>query len=112
MWMAPFPPPQAVLAYEKTLSGSWDRMLTMAEEAQAADIRNVQHKERYLSRAFARGQLFGFVAMLVAMGAALCCARLNQPWVAVTFLSVPVMAAARAFIVPGNDRNGRRREKG
>ena len=44
MWMAPFPPPQAVLEYEKALPGSWDRMLTMAEEAQAADIRNVQRK--------------------------------------------------------------------
>jgi len=54
--MAPFPPPQAVLEYEKALPGSWDRMLTMAEEAQAADIRNVQGKGEYLRRAFMRGR--------------------------------------------------------
>ena len=92
MWMAPFPPPQAVLKYEEALPGSWDRMLTMAEEAQAADIRNVEHKGEYVSRGFARGQVYGFVAILVAMGSALCCARLNQPWVAAAFLSVTVMA--------------------
>ena len=106
MWMAPFPPPQAVLEYERALPGSWDRMLTMAEEAQAADIRNVQRKGEYLSRGFMRGQVFGFVAMLFAMGSALCCVRLNRPWVAAAFLSVTVMAAARSFFGSANDRSG------
>jgi uncharacterized membrane protein len=106
MWMAPFPPPQAVLEYEKALPGSWDRMLTMAEEAQAADIRNVQRKGEYISRGFMRGQVFGFVAMLFAMGSALCCVRLNRPWVAAAFLSVTVMAAARSFFGSANDRSG------
>jgi hypothetical protein len=69
----------------------------MAEQAQAADIRNVQRKGEYLSRGFMRGQVFGFVAMLFAMGSALCCVRLNRPWVAAAFLSVTVMAAARSF---------------
>jgi uncharacterized membrane protein len=106
MWMAPFPPPQAVLKYEEALPGSWDRMLTMAEEAQSADIRNVEHTGEYVSRGFERGQVFGFIAMLVAMGAALCCVKLNEPWVAAAFLSVPVMAAARSFVGSGHDRSG------
>ena len=82
------------------------RMLTMAEQAQAADIRNVQRKGEYLSRGFMRGQVFGFVAMLFAMGSALCCVRLNRPWVAAAFLSVTVMAAARSFFGSSNDRSG------
>ena len=76
MWMAPFP------------------------------LRNVQRKGEYLSRGFMRGQVFGFVAMLFAMGSALCCVRLNRPWVAAAFLSVTVMAAARSFFGSANDRSG------
>jgi uncharacterized membrane protein len=97
MWMAPFPPPQAVVEYEKVLPGNWDRLLRMAEQAQAADILNVEYKEKYVQRQFRLGQLLGIFALLVAMGCALYCVKLNQPWVAAAFLSMTVMAAARSF---------------
>lgn len=97
MWMASFPPPRAVVEYEQVLPGSWDRMLKMAEEAQAAEILSVKDKGKYVERQFRRGQLLGIFALLVAMGCALYCVKLKQPWVAAAFLSMTVMAAARSF---------------
>lgn len=109
MWMAPFPPPHVVVEYERVLPGTWDRMLTMAEEAQKADILSADNKGKYIQRGFSRGQAFGFLALLMAMGSALYCARLNQPWVAGAFLSMTVMAAATSF---GVSIGGNRRRSG
>jgi uncharacterized membrane protein len=106
MWMAPFPPPRAVVEYEQVLPGSWDRLLRMAEEAQAADILNVKDKGEYVQRQFKRGQLLGIFALLAAMGCALYCVKLNQPWVAAAFLSMTVMAAARSFFESIAGRRG------
>jgi len=100
MWTAPLPPPQAVLEYEEILPGTWDRLLKMAEEAQSADI----HDDEHIHREFRRGQVFGFLIMLAAMGSAIYCVKVNQPWVAATFLSVTVMAAAKAFIASIHSR--------
>ena len=70
----------------------------MAEEAQSADILNVQHSQEYTRRDIQRGQAFGFVAMLAAMGGAIFCAKINLPWVATAFLSMTVMAVAKSFV--------------
>lgn len=104
MWMAPFPPPQAVVEYEAMLPGTWERLLKMAEEAQAADIRNAQNNQQYDRRDFRRGQLLGVLALLAAMAGAMYCVKSNQPWVAAAFLSMTVMAVARSFIEPIRDR--------
>ena len=98
MWLAPFPPPQAVFEYERILPGTWERLLRMAEEAQAADISNLRNNEEYQRRDVKRGQLLGVVAMFAAMAGAIYCVKLNQPWVAAAFLSMTVMAVARSFI--------------
>lgn len=49
MWHAPFPPPQAVRDYEQVLPGSWDRLLTMAEESQAAQISTMREAQKCCS---------------------------------------------------------------
>jgi uncharacterized membrane protein len=99
MWMAPFPPPQAVLEYEEILPGTWDRLLKMAEEAQSADILIAQNNDDYIHRDFRRGQVFGILVMFAAMGCAIYCVKINEPWVAAAFLSMTVMAAAKSFIL-------------
>jgi uncharacterized membrane protein len=98
MWMAPFPPPRAVLEYEEILPGTWDRLLKMAEEAQSANILSARNDDEYIHRDFRRGQVFGFLIMLAAMGCAIYCVKINRPWVAAAFLSMTVMAAAKSFI--------------
>jgi uncharacterized membrane protein len=98
MWQAPFPPPQAVFEYEEILPGTWNRMLKMAEEAQSAEILTIGNGQEYFRRDTKRGHLLGVVAMLAAMGCAVYCVAMKQPWVAAAFLSMTVMAAARSFI--------------
>lgn len=98
MWMAPFPPPHAVIEYEAIVPGTWERLLRMAEEAQAADILNIQNNQEYHRRDIKRGQCLGVLALFAAMVSAIYCVRWNQPWVAATFLSMTVMAVARSFV--------------
>jgi uncharacterized membrane protein len=98
MWQAPFPPPQAVCEYEQILPGTWNRLLGMAEKAQAAQILTIRNAQEYYRRDTKRGQVLGIVAMLAAMGCAIYCVSMKQPWVAVAFLSVTVMAVARSLI--------------
>ncbi len=38
VWNGPFPPPQAVDAYERLLPGSFNRILVMGEERQKAEL--------------------------------------------------------------------------
>jgi uncharacterized membrane protein len=71
MWMAPFPPPRAVAEYEQLLPGTWDRLLRMAEQEQAADIASARDKEEYIQRQFRRGQLLGIFALLMTPKAGL-----------------------------------------
>jgi uncharacterized membrane protein len=98
MWHGPFPPPQAVHEYEQLLPGSWDRLLRMAEEAQAAQIQTMRNAQEFLRRDTKRGHILGVVAMLAAMGGAIYCVHVDHAGVAVAFLSVTVMAVVRALI--------------
>lgn len=50
-------------------------------------------------KAEARGQFFGFIVSLVALGCALYAANLGVTPVAIAFLSLPLMSVVRAFIV-------------
>jgi uncharacterized membrane protein len=104
MWQAPFPPPQAVCEYEAILPGTWNRMLEMAEEAQAAEILTVRNAQEYFRRDTKRGHVLGIVAMLAAMSCAIYCVAMKQPWVAVAFLSVTVMAVAKSLVETARSR--------
>lgn len=97
-WQGPFPPPEAVREYEKILPGTFNRLITMAEQAQAAQIETVRDAQKYSRRDTRRGHILGFLLSLAAMCAAAWCSHAGQPWVAVAFLSVPVMAVARALV--------------
>jgi uncharacterized membrane protein len=97
-WQGPFPPPEAIKGYEQVLPGSFDRIMTMAEEAQRAQIETVREAQKLTSRDTARGAWLGFVVTLTAIGAAIWCASMKQPWVASLFLAVPVMAVAKALV--------------
>jgi len=120
MWHAPFPPPQAVRDYEHVLPGSWDRLLTMAEESQAAQISTMREAQKCCSHDTRRGHWLGVAALFGAMGGALYSVATRQPWAAAAFLSIPVMAVARSFTQTTRDltrmddsaSNGRSREKG
>lgn len=80
------------------MPGTFNRLLTMAEEAQRAQIQTVTRAQEFARRDTRRGQMLGFVVTLCAMGGAIWCALLHEPVVAGIFLGVPVMAVAKALI--------------
>lgn len=97
-WNAPFPPPDAIERYEKVQAGTWDRLLKMAEQAQAAQI-EAEKRAQTLARGTSWGGLFlGCATTLVAMWLAYRCVVLDHPAIAAVFLSVPVMSVAKALI--------------
>jgi hypothetical protein len=70
----------------------------MAENLQAAQISQSQLALTSQASETKRGHWLGFVTTGFAMIGAVACVAIGQPWVAGLFLSVPVMAVARALI--------------
>ncbi|MEA3174031.1 MAG: putative rane protein [Gammaproteobacteria bacterium] len=98
VWQGPFPPPEAVAEYERVLPGCFNRLITMAEQAQTANTRSVERAQEFTRRDIRRGHILGAITTALAMVGCVVCVWLKQPWVAGLFLAVPVMAVARAFI--------------
>lgn len=98
LWQGQYPPPDAVERYDRVLPGAFDRMIGMAERLQAAQIDETQRALEYTRADTRRGHWLGFVIAGLAMLGAFGCLELQFPWVATVFLSVPVMAVAKALI--------------
>lgn len=97
-WAGAYPPPEAVERYERVLRGSFNRMVTMAEQLQAQQISQAYFVLRNTQRDNRRGHWLGFLTTILAMVCALGCLFLDYPWVALAFVSIPVMAAANALV--------------
>ena len=97
-WAGPYPPPEAAERFEKLLPGAFERILVMAEKAQTAQTETARDGQRYLRDDTRRGHWLGFAISVIAMASAIVCVKLQALWVAGAFLSLPVMAVARAFI--------------
>jgi uncharacterized membrane protein len=98
MRVGPYPPPHEMREYESILPGAFNRIVSMAEQAQAAQIATMQQAQNYARRDARRGQVLGFITALAAMGGAIWCVHVGSPSVAGLFLSVPVLAVAKALI--------------
>ena len=66
------PSPETVERYEVVMPGTFDRILTMAEKEQDSKIKlnsdsldAVIHSKRTISESILRGQIFGFVSVIV-----------------------------------------------
>lgn len=97
-WQGPYPPPEAVERYEQVLPGTFNRLISMAEQLQQAQIEQSRTALEYSKEDVSRGHWLGFVTTAAAMIGAIVCAGLGQPYVACLFLSVPVMAVAKALV--------------
>ena len=98
VWQGQFPPPEAIERYEKTLPGTFNRMVTMAEQLQAAQIEDSRRAMELARKDTKRGHYLGFFVAIAAIASALGCVALGQPWVAALLVSVPVMAVAQALV--------------
>jgi uncharacterized membrane protein len=73
-WSGPYPPPDAVERYEAVLPGAFNRIITMAEQLQTAQVAQSKLALDYSSSNGRRGHWLGFMATILAMGGALLCA--------------------------------------
>ena len=103
-WQGPYPSPDAVERFEKLLPGSFDRILTMAEETQRAQIKTVENAQSFLQSDTKRSHYLGAAISFFALAGALTCGILNHPTVGVALVSIPVMAVAQAFL-SGNTKS-------
>jgi uncharacterized membrane protein len=103
-WQSPFPPPKDVKEYEAVLPGAFDRMVTMVEQSQGAQIESERAGQESLRAYSMQGTLLGGLITLGAMACSLVCIFRGASWVAGAFLSVPVMSVAKALIESARSR--------
>lgn len=97
-WQGPYPPPEAIDRYEQALPGFFDRIVSMAERMEAAQIEQSARALEAQASAIKRGQWLGFAIGAVALVGAVVCAFLGEQWLAAAFVSVPVMGVATALV--------------
>ncbi len=97
-WQGPYPPPDAIERYERALPGFFDRIVSMAERMEAAQIEQSASALEHQRQATRHGQDLGFVAAVAALTGALVCAFIGQPIIAGAFLTVPIMSVAIALV--------------
>ena len=97
----PLPPPEALQAYEATLSGLANRIVVMAEEEQKARFREIDlraEEARNAAVSLRRGQWFAFFTIGILSLSALGCAALKMPWVGCALAGTTLVGAVTAFL--------------
>jgi uncharacterized membrane protein len=97
-WQGPYPPPDAVERYEKIQPGVFDRIVSMAERMEAAQIEQSAAALKYQHEDSRRGQWLGFSVAAGAVVGAVIIGIVGNPWLAAAFLAVPVMGVAQALV--------------
>ena len=104
-WQGPYPPPEAIERYEKSLPGTFDRILSMAERMEAAQIAQSANALSSQANDIRRAHYLGAGLGALAIAGAIVMGFAGQPWLAAAFLAVPVMGLARAFVDGWSDQN-------
>ena len=95
----PMPPPAVLEGYNRLIPGAAERILVMAEE----DAKHQREIELAALRAanneVARGQIFGFVIGLAALGASMLALYMGAPAVAGVIGGTTVVGLVSVFIV-------------
>lgn len=98
IWQGPFPPPEALERYERILPGAFNRILTMAENMESAQIKQSSDALSARGDDTQRGHWFGFLVGIAAFVGAIIVGLENHDWLAAAFLTVPVMGLAKSFV--------------
>lgn len=98
LWQGQFPPPEAIERFEKVLPGAFDRLITMAEHLQAAQVEEDKRAHDYTRADARRGHWLGFTSTVLAIVASVGVTIAGYPWIGVALVSVPVMGVAKALI--------------
>lgn len=103
VFSGPIPPPEALARYEEIQSGAADRIIKMAEKQQ-------DHRMSLEKKAIGgqidqskRGQIFGFVAILLCIGVAIFfAASFDMTTFAASFLSITMVVLVGLFVTGKN----------
>ena len=98
LWQGPYPPPEAVERYDKVHPGAFARILTMAENMQAAQIDQSKIALGNAHSDIRRGHWLGFSIGALALIGAVVIGLWGNAWLAAAFLAVPVMGLAKALV--------------
>ncbi len=92
------PSPDMFQHYEKVLSGSADRIMTMAEKEQAHRITWERRELEVESRIAFTGLIFGFTALLFLIGLAGYCAYIGNSTIAGLALGAATLGVVSKFV--------------
>jgi uncharacterized membrane protein len=98
LWQGPYPPPEAVERYDKVHPGAFARILTMAENMQAAQIEQSKIALQNAHSDIRRAHWLGFCVGALALIGAVVIGLWGNVWLAAAFLAVPVMGLAKALV--------------
>ena len=84
-WQGPYPPPEAIERYEKSLPGTFDRILSMAERMEAAQIAQSADALRSQANDVRRAHYLGAGLGAFAIAGAIVMGFAGQPWLAAAF---------------------------
>lgn len=90
-WQGPMPQPSDFESYERTLPGSADRILRMAEKALDSQIDTDKTLAHGDVDAVRRGQFLSTAVVVVTLGIALTLAILGAPWGVVSLFVAPTL---------------------
>lgn len=104
-WQGPLPPPAALEHFNQVIPNGADRIVAMVEREQAARITN---DSKALAGAIwdnRLGKVFGFLLSIASVGGAVYVAAIGgSAFVSIALVSLPVMAAVRAFMGRGTKK--------
>lgn len=93
-YSGPLPPPLALEKYEQIQPGAADRIITMAEKEQSSRISSQTEGNKRGFCLLSRGQIFGFITALFAIGAGIMAIYKGQQWVGIAFALLPATLVA------------------
>lgn len=100
-WAGPLPPPAALERFNQIIPNGADRVVTMAEKEQAHRIEYEKISLDATVHESRRGQIFGAIISVVAIGGAIFTAYIGAHWaVSVSLAGVPVLGIVRAIVRP------------
>ena len=102
MYSGPLPTSNEFAGYDKTLPGAAERLLSLAEK----EVDHRHEADNKVIKITSRGQIFGFLAVILAIGAVFVSMFLNQPLAAIAPTIVAITGLAAVF-VGKNNTNGK-----
>lgn len=104
LYQGPFPPPEVIERYEQLMPGTFNRIVSMAEENQRAQIDLNQQGLDATKDDMRRGQFLGFTVAMAGVAGAIFFGAFHQPLLAGAFLALPLMGVATALINSAKER--------